>query len=34
MFTGIAERERFDQPWHWNNGILPGGHELHIVPAH
>ena len=23
----------FNQPWHWNNGILPGGHELHIVPA-
>jgi hypothetical protein len=34
VFTGIAQRERFDQPWHWNNGILPGGHELHIVPAH
>ena len=33
VFTGIAERERFNQPWHWNNGILPGGHELHIVPA-
>ena len=34
VFTGIAQRERFDQPWHWNNGVLPGGHELHIVPAH
>ncbi|HWM21686.1 MAG TPA: hypothetical protein VNO51_18480 [Ilumatobacteraceae bacterium] len=34
VFTGIADRERFNQPWHWNNGILPGGHELHIVPAH
>jgi hypothetical protein len=33
VFTGIAQRERFNQPWHWNNGILPGGHELHIVPA-
>ncbi len=34
VFTGIAQRERFDQQWHWDNGVLPGGHELHIVPAH
>jgi hypothetical protein len=33
VFTGIANRERFDQPWHWNNGALPGGRELQIIPA-
>jgi hypothetical protein len=33
VFSGIAHRERFNQPWHWNNGVLPGGNELHIIPA-